>query len=168
MKKNDAAFTLVELLVVVGLIAILTAMISAAIWKIRLNAMTNRTLADLQSMAVAIRNYRAEYEYWPGGNTTEGLTENRLWANTNPNALDNNKHLVKFLVSSNPLPPYDVLNERFRAFWEAPGGDLQFIDSWRTPIAILIDVTNNTISLTSAGPDRNLNTTWDNIKYESQ
>jgi general secretion pathway protein G len=157
MKKTLHAFTLIELLLVIAVIAILVSLISSALWKAKQNALTNRTLTDIRAMEQAIRMYRVEYERWPGALPPSGLSENRTWESDNQN-------LVKYLVPSNPIPPFTVdLNPRRRAFWEKEGTNLLFRDSWGSPYSITIDISNDVIRVTSPGPDKNLNTTADNI-----
>lgn len=163
MKPRRHAFTLVELLVVVALIAILMSMVMSGLWKSKLKANINRAQVDMKSMEQAIRCYRIEYERWPG--LPGGLNETRTWG---PASGVENRDLIKYLVSSNPVPPRENLNPRRRVFWETQGTNLSFIDSWGTPFNVTIDITNKTIVITSAGPDKNWATAGDNLTYEGR
>jgi prepilin-type N-terminal cleavage/methylation domain-containing protein len=156
MKKSVQAFTLVELMVVIALIVLLMAMVGSGLWKARQKAQITRAKVDMRAMEQAIRSFKAEYEKWPGD--PDGLQTNSTWRN-------NNYQLVKYLVSSNPVLPYTVLNKRQRAFWEMDGTNVTFYDGWGSPYSITVDPTNSTVSLISAGPDKNINTLGDNVSY---
>jgi prepilin-type N-terminal cleavage/methylation domain-containing protein len=80
------AFTLVELLVVIGIIALLIAVLLPALQQARKQANTLKCLSNLRSIAQAMQIYTQQNNGWiPGANTTGkhlwGLTEGQTAAN---------------------------------------------------------------------------------------
>lgn len=71
MKSNrPSGFTLVELLVVITVIAILAAMLYPAIGAAIRQAKVHRTYECVKNLQTACRQYRMEYERWPGQDGT--------------------------------------------------------------------------------------------------
>lgn len=159
MNKRLRAFTLIELMVVMALIAILMGLVMSGLSRAKLKAQISRAEVDMKAMELAIRNYRLEYSHWPGA--LDGLPGNQTWT-------ANNQDLVKYLVSSNPVPPYEVVNPRRRVFWEKEGVSLTFNDSWGMPYSVTIDVANSLVRIVSGGPDKNMATGGDNLTYEGR
>jgi prepilin-type N-terminal cleavage/methylation domain-containing protein len=76
MKKrcSQAGFTLVELLVVIGIIALLISILLPALGKARRSAQTVACQANLRSIMQAVRLYAADSKDWvPGSGYTSGL-----------------------------------------------------------------------------------------------
>jgi len=59
-------FTLVELLVVIGIITVLTALLMPALSKVRKQAQTVKCAANLRSVGQALTMYTQTYGYYPG------------------------------------------------------------------------------------------------------
>ena len=66
MASRRGAFTLVELLVVVGIIAVLIAILMPALAKVRKHAQELHCAANLHSIGQALTMYVAQYRYYPG------------------------------------------------------------------------------------------------------
>src|SRR2546423_2014527 len=78
-KKSDA-FTLVELLVVIGIIALLVSILLPTLSKARKSAQTVKCLSNLRQMGLAFSMYENEHKQWlPYPTTTLG--EPTLWFN---------------------------------------------------------------------------------------
>lgn len=60
-------FTLVELLVVVGIIAVLVALLMPALAKVRKHALEVKCAANLRTIGQALTMYTQQYGYYPGG-----------------------------------------------------------------------------------------------------
>jgi len=67
-RHRSAAFTLVELLVVMGIITVLAALIIPAGRNIRDNAARKKAKAELKQVELAIEAYKAKYGFYPPGN----------------------------------------------------------------------------------------------------
>ena len=72
--QSRDAFTLVELLVVIGILAILAALITPAIFQARVSARNAAIKAEIDMLHMAIMNYKNEYGSFPpcNGLTTAG------------------------------------------------------------------------------------------------
>ena len=85
VQKKQTGFTLVELLVVIGIIALLISILLPALNKARRQARQVQDLSNIRQMAQAAVNYTANWKgYWPIG--TKGYyNEDIAWTN-NPTA----------------------------------------------------------------------------------
>ena len=66
MPSRPRAFTLVELLVVIGIVAVLIALLMPALVKVRKHAQEVHCAANLRSIGQALTMYTQRYEYYPG------------------------------------------------------------------------------------------------------
>lgn len=67
--KNYAAFTLVELLVVISIIGVLAALLFPAFSAVKKHALINRADAEMAQLETAIERYKAAYGFYPPDNT---------------------------------------------------------------------------------------------------
>lgn len=73
---RSRGFTLVELLVVIGIIALLIAMLLPALNRARESARSVACLANLRQIGMAAISYANTYNYLPHGNVTNGYKNN--------------------------------------------------------------------------------------------
>ncbi len=77
MKKTGAAFTLIELLIVVAIIAVLAAIAVPNFLEAQMRAKVSRTLADMRTVVIGMEAYHVENNWIPwegsGGGTIEFL-----------------------------------------------------------------------------------------------
>lgn len=108
-----AAFTLVELLAVVGILALLMALLTPAVFRARASAVNAKVKAEIDMLHMALMNYKSEYGSFPPTDMN-GLW---MWAATPPRVNPNHvayKHLVRI---------YPRMAERTQ---DAPNGESPF------------------------------------------
>jgi general secretion pathway protein G len=144
-KRRRAGFTLIELMVVIGIIAILASLIIGVAGYAMRKSDMGRAVADLEKIKNALEEYRVENGSYP----------------TNTVA-DNSKNWVSVLWRHNP--PFLVLKG-----WNDPAADYQAVDPWGNDYRYYHDANspyathNNSkfsYDLWSEGPETN---TEDNI-----
>lgn len=79
-------FTLIELLVVIGIIALLVGLLLPTLSRVRSNARTARTLADLQAIATALEVYKSDLGDYPPSTGASGISGGEVlaWALVGP------------------------------------------------------------------------------------
>lgn len=133
-----SGFTLIEMLVVIGIIGILAGLAVPAATGVMKKAKKVKTSAALKDIQLGIKNYQAEYNRYPlkAGMTTE-----------NPIALDEGATLLKILLGENE----QKLNPRQIIYIEPPmgkngtgglvgsEGSYGLMDSWGEPYQVIMD-----------------------------
>ncbi len=130
-RGNDQSrgFTLIELIVVIGIIAILFAIMMPAIAGLRERARQREADVTKRSLEVAIRAFRTEYGKWPGPNPDA----NCVYSNAAQT------QIMQDLLSTS------AQNLNKTTFWETPG----IITNYATkqPFSIEINVDSNTVTV---------------------
>src|SRR5437588_322101 len=88
MKKRKA-FTLVELLVVIGIIALLIGILLPALNRARQQAIQLKCQANLHSMGIALNMYVSQYHFYPGHVAKAGGRDAAVWPPRLRNMLGN-------------------------------------------------------------------------------
>ncbi len=109
------AFTLIELLLVVGIIAILSAIAVPNFLEAQTRSKVSRARADMKSLQVAVETYGTDYSRYPVAELFDGLTD-RLVVLTTP---------VSYITSI-PADPFFLRNSSWyagldNAYCYAPG-----------------------------------------------
>jgi len=102
-----SAFTLVELLVVISIIAILAAFTFTALSSVKKHQYISRTQAELGLMQAAIDSYHAAYGFYPPGNPN-GLLGNQLYYELEGTYLDTTNGVFKTLDGGAQIPVASV------------------------------------------------------------
>jgi general secretion pathway protein G len=72
--KRSAAFTLIELLIVIAIIAILASIVLAAAGSVQKKSARSRAQTEIAAMAAALENYKADNGDYPVNSNTGSLT----------------------------------------------------------------------------------------------
>jgi prepilin-type processing-associated H-X9-DG protein/prepilin-type N-terminal cleavage/methylation domain-containing protein len=78
-RSKKAAFTLVELLVVIGIIAVLIGILLPALNSARQSAYQVTCASNLRQMGLAMTMYINEFKYYPGRGSVSGPTPYAVW-----------------------------------------------------------------------------------------
>src|SRR2546428_1745975 len=117
-KRQRSGFTLVELLVVIGIIALLISILMPALTKARTLALTAKCGANLHNMGIAMTMYTQQYGYYPG-HANFGSKIYAVWP-TRLRNLMNGDQRVFFCPAQEP---------GFEWQYRTTGGDAKDVDS---------------------------------------
>jgi prepilin-type N-terminal cleavage/methylation domain-containing protein len=155
--KNDerrtgglpAAFTLLEVMLVIGIIAILAGLLFPVILGASKKAKEKQALAETRTILAAIKSYRQEYGKWPA----------QVQAAQDTTYITNNNLVIQPLLGSNNLAVND--NPKNKIFLNLqvntnnPDYAGNYLDPWGIPYVICMDENG----------DNNLSITWTNKDY---
>jgi prepilin-type N-terminal cleavage/methylation domain-containing protein len=136
--SSRSGFTLIEMLVVIGIIGILASLAVPAATGVMKKAKKVKTSAALKDVQLGVKNYQAEYNRYP---LKAGMTAE------DPIALDEGSTLLKILLGENE----QKLNPRQITYIEPPmgkngsgglvgnEGSYGLMDSWGKPYQVVMD-----------------------------
>jgi prepilin-type N-terminal cleavage/methylation domain-containing protein len=75
LPKPPRAFTLIELILVLGIITVLTGLVLSTVGYARKKAALTRAETEIAAMSAAIENYKADNAVYPRDNATNGYTD---------------------------------------------------------------------------------------------
>jgi prepilin-type N-terminal cleavage/methylation domain-containing protein len=178
-RGSRAAFTLVEMLVVIAILGILMAMMVPAAGLIVRRARVSRTKGDAGIVVTAMLKYNSEYNRWPPDYMPAGTGDtDRNWAEIMSaavtNRVSNFKHITFFQPGGGALGTATLPNGNPNPHAGA------FVDAWGNPFRFVLDVAgtgqlNNPnvdvggnpirgrVLAWSAGPDGDHDTWADNV-----
>jgi len=148
--KSNRAFTLIELLTVIAIIAILVGLLFPAIKSAMLKAETTKAQVQISNLQTAFKSYYTEYGHWPVGDTVN--TNNTYTVDTNFVALLQGSQNTASLTGGGALPPFSPVatstlqgNPRQIHFLEFKQAEIDpklgYVDPWKTPYYCKFDVT---------------------------
>jgi prepilin-type N-terminal cleavage/methylation domain-containing protein len=142
----SAAFTLVELLVVVAIMTILVAILLPGIAAVRNAAKKNKARTDVAALLHAFKGYYNEYAKWPGN-----LNDYANWpakeddVEATINGIEVNDSVIKMLAGQNLwVGPgkNEPTNPREKVFLAVPPESLVaggYVDPWGNPYKYMLD-----------------------------
>ena len=127
MKKTTNGFTFIELLVVVAIIAILSAIIIANVSNVRTKARDAQRIVNLEQVALALETYKSNYGTYPnpGGSWRstckkwQGLDPEDVIPGLVPNILPR--------LPKDPLEDPDILTSKYCYLYWSNGTDYAFL-----------------------------------------
>ena len=129
-----ASFTLVELMLVMGIIAILAAMVYPVIIGAKEKARKKQALTEAHNIVLALKGYRAEYDKWP----------NQVQAAQDKTYFTNNYLVALPLMGQN----FNGQNARGKVFLTVQATNqtdsvTNLVDPWGVPYVICLDENMN-------------------------
>ena len=142
---QPAAFTLLEMMLVIGIIAILAGMLFPVIIGVRARAREKQAAAETRTILMAIKAYRQEYGKWPA----------QWQAAQDVTYVTNNYLVIQPLLGSNLFFAGRYLNPKNKIFLNLqvntnnnPDDAGNYLDPWSIPYVICIDQNgDNSLSL---------------------
>lgn len=154
MRKNasapsfirSSAFTLVELLVVVAIMAILVAILLPGIGAVRNGAKKTKARLDVAALQHAFKAYYNEYAKWPGNlNDYNNWPASEADVESQINGIEVRGPVVRMLAGENVMVGVggdDPTNPRQVVFLEVPAESLigdAYLDPWGNPYKYMLD-----------------------------
>lgn len=136
MKDNkQKSFTMIELLVVMGVLAVLISLIYTVTTTIPENARDNQAKSEVRMIVMAIKAYRTDYGKWP----------NQTQSDIDKTYFTNNYLIIQPLMGSNLMGA----NPRNKIYFEGQTNRLDskgnYLDPWGMPYVITIDENEDNI-----------------------
>ncbi len=127
-RSGGRGFTLVELLVVIGILSMLMALLTPAVFSARSAAMNAKVKSEIDMIHMALMNYKSEYGSFPPADMS-GLW---LW-NTNPPRVNTSHPAYKHLVRIFPRMTENLWEDQLR-----PGPSPFFYMAQMSPAQALV------------------------------
>ena len=146
-QRRDAAFTLVELLVVITIIAILMALLFPAFKGVQNQAKRTQAKNDVTQIVTAVSAFYTEYGRYPTTATSDAAAVFGRGATSNDmlfNALRGNDPALnpKAIIFINPPDVKDSVHPR-SGISTSGGAVGQYFDPWGLPYAVALDADYN-------------------------
>ena len=113
LERRRRGFTLIEMLVVIGVIAILAGIIIGALPAARNKSIRSRVIAEMKGLELAINNYKAKHNFFPPDNVNDFSKSSlfyELTGTTNNPAINPVPYWSKFAPNDPPLAQNDLQN----------------------------------------------------------
>ncbi len=156
MKKNKSGFTLTELIVAMGIIAILAALLMPAAHRARQHVRKQRCKTMIASIEMALEMYRTDFGVYPPTGNRNGNTEATNWGATPPIV-----NLYGALTTDRRGGPYIGFRpEELRTAGSPPRTEI--LDPWKNPYVFVSSTggqinppwhNTRTFDIYSRGPD---------------
>ena len=133
-----AAFTLLEMMLVIGIIAILAGMLFPVIIGVRARVREKQAAAETRTILMAIKAYRQEYGKWPA----------QIQQAQDVTYVTNNYLVIQPLLGSNiidgrPLNPKNKVFLNLQVNTNNPDYAGNYLDPWGIPYVICMDEDGN-------------------------
>ncbi|MBX7259297.1 MAG: type II secretion system GspH family protein [Candidatus Hydrogenedentes bacterium] len=155
-EEAKTGFTLVELLVTIGIIAILASILLPALTAAARKGEITRARMDMSQIVSAIKSYNREYGIWPVP-TSNGYQDRTFGDRNNPQGAEYTMNVVMDILRAIPRAPGNVNgtnNVRKIVFLEIPPKSMEgtdkdgdtykeddgyYLDPWGNPYVITMD-----------------------------
>ena len=146
--RASGAFTLLEVMLVIGIIAILAALLFPVIIGARARAKETQAAAETRTILVAIKVYRQEYGKWPA----------QIQATQDTTYITNNWLVIQPLLGSNLINNGRAWNPKNKIFLNMqvntnnPDYAGNYLDPWGIPYVICMDESGDNQLIISTNP----------------